>query len=173
VSSAIVDGQVCSLHVLDTAGLDIYEQLDDQWLQSAEGLILVYSISSRSSFIQIQNLIERRMRILVSPPRSDPPPAVVAPVMLVGSQCDKDDREVSTQEGHGLAQKWGYGFVEASAKGPKNVDMAFHNVVRRLRLGEMIGRKRPHSESGEFGVSAAERSIGCNNFRDQLNLTRT
>jgi GTPase KRas protein len=60
VNTAIIDGQTCSLHLLDTAGLDVYEQLDDQWIRDAEGLVLVYSISSKSSFVRIQSLIERR-----------------------------------------------------------------------------------------------------------------
>jgi GTPase SAR1 family protein len=63
--------------------------------------------------------------------------AVVVPIMLVGNQCDKHNREVSTRKAHALAQKWGYGFVETSAKNPENVEMAFYNVVRRSRLGEM------------------------------------
>ena len=152
MNPAIIDGQSCSLHVLDTAGLDVYKQLADQWIRDAEGLVLVYSISSRSSFVQIQNLIERRYGTLGFSSCSDPPPAVVVPIMLVGNQCDKHNREVSTREAYALAQKWGYGFVETSAKNPENVEMAFYNVVRRLRFGEMQGRKRSQSQSTESGV---------------------
>jgi GTPase SAR1 family protein len=86
--------------------------------------------------------------------------------MLVGNQCDKHNREVSTQEAYALAQKWGYGFVETSAKNPENVEMAFYNVVRRLRLGEMHGRKRSQSQSTESGVSTVkEESIEGGKFR--------
>jgi GTPase KRas protein len=152
LNPAIIDGQSCSLHVLDTAGLDVYKQLADQWIRDAEGLVLVYSISSRSSFVQIQNLIERRYGTLGFSSCSDPPPAVVVPIMLVGNQCDKHNREISTQEAYALAQKWGYGFVETSAEKPENVEMAFYNVVRRLRLGEMQGRKCSQSQSTESGV---------------------
>ena len=116
--------------------------------------MLVYSVSSRSSFVQIQNLIETRYGTLGFSSCSYPPLVVVVPIMLVGNQFDKHNREISTQEVYVLAQKWGYGFVETSAKNPENVEMAFYNVVRRLRLGEMQGQKRSQSQSTESGVPA-------------------
>jgi hypothetical protein len=45
-----------------------------------------------------QSLIERRNGFLGSSSRSDPPPAIVVPIMLVGNQCDKHNREVFTRK---------------------------------------------------------------------------
>jgi hypothetical protein len=85
--------------------------------------------------------------------------------MLVGNQCDKHNREVSTREACALAHKWGYGFVETSAKKPENVEMAFYNVVRRLRLGDMPeGPKRPESQSTESSVPTVRQSIEWSNL---------
>jgi GTPase KRas len=42
------------LEVLDTAGQEEYTALRDQWIRDGEGFVLVYSITSRPSFVRIQ-----------------------------------------------------------------------------------------------------------------------
>jgi hypothetical protein len=54
-------------------------------------------------------------------------------MMLVGSNSERVDREVSTQEGSDLAKKLKCNFVEASAKNCISVEEAFYDVVRQLR----------------------------------------
>jgi GTPase KRas protein len=131
------------LEVLDTAGQEEYTALRDQWIRDGEGFVLVYSISSRSSFTRIQKFHHQIQRVKESSsspssyPGSPlsaiaPPPHV--PVMLVGNKSDRvTEREVSTQEGHALARELGCDFVEASAKNCINVEKAFYDVVRQLR----------------------------------------
>lgn len=131
------------LEVLDTAGQEEYTALRDQWIRDGEGFVLVYSISSRSSFTRIQKFHHQIQRVKESSssPSSYPgsplsaiaPPGNV-PVMLVGNKSDRvTEREVSTQEGHALARELGCEFVEASAKNCINVEKAFYDVVRLLR----------------------------------------
>lgn len=136
------------LEVLDTAGQEEYTALRDQWIRDGEGFVLVYSISSRSSFARIQKFHHQIQRVKESSlsgsptypgsPLSSssvgPGPYGPAPVMLVGNKCDRvTEREVSTQEGSALARELGCEFVEASAKNCINVEKAFYDVVRQLR----------------------------------------
>lgn len=140
---AVIDNQACMLEVLDTAGQEEYTALRDQWIRDGEGFILVYSISSRSSFTRIKrfhNQIQRVKESTASSPSypgspiSAANPAAPVPIMLVGNKSDRiAEREVSTQEGHALARELGCEFVEASAKNYINVDKAFYDVVRILR----------------------------------------
>lgn len=59
--------------------------------------------------------------------------------MLVGNKCDKSfEREVSKEEGAVLAQQFGCGFMEASAKTAQNVEHIFINIVRSLRAPRVI-----------------------------------
>ena len=59
--------------------------------------------------------------------------------MLVGNKCDKTyDREVSKEEGAALAQSFGCGFIETSAKTAQNVDRLFMNLIRSLRQTHSI-----------------------------------
>ncbi|KMU80012.1 GTPase HRas [Coccidioides immitis RMSCC 3703] len=137
------------LEVLDTAGQEEYTSLRDQWIRDGEGFVLVYSITSRSSFTSIQKFYNQIQLVKESASSGSPtgagylssqmngsnsgPPQPV-PVMLVGNKCDKAvERAVSSQEGYGLARDLGCEFVEASAKNCINVEKAFFDVVRLLR----------------------------------------
>jgi GTPase KRas protein len=131
------------LEVLDTAGQEEYTALRDQWIRDGEGFVLVYSISSRSSFTRIQRFHNQIQRVKESSasspsyagsPISAVAPSAPVPIMLVGNKSDRvTEREVSTQEGHALARELGCEFVEASAKNCINVEKAFYDVVRQLR----------------------------------------
>ncbi|KAI9759915.1 MAG: Ras GTPase ras2 [Candelina submexicana] len=144
-----IDHQSCMLEVLDTAGQEEYTALRDQWIRDGEGFVLVYSISSRSTFTRIQRFHNQIQRVKESVSASSPsttiytgqslnstplPPAGPVPIMLVGNKSDRvTEREVSTQEGQALARDLGCEFVEASAKNCINVERAFYDVVRLLR----------------------------------------
>jgi GTPase KRas protein len=153
------------LEVLDTAGQEEYIALRDQWIRDGEGFVLVYSISSRSSFQRIQKFHSQIQRVKEtsmagsptypgSPMSASMPVYGHAPVMLVGNKCDRvTEREVSTQEGQALAKELGCDFLEASAKNCVNVEKAFFDVVRQLRRQRHGGRsntdkREPRSRTG-------------------------
>ena len=144
------------LEVLDTAGQEEYTALRDQWIRDGEGFVLVYSISSRSSFTRIKvfhHQIQRVKESCASSPSYPGSPISTAssqlpvPIMLVGNKSDRvTEREVSTQEGHALARDLGCEFVEASAKNCFNVEKAFYDVVRILRRQrQQVSRPSPSS----------------------------
>lgn len=150
----VIDGFSCMLEVLDTAGQEEYTALRDQWIRDGEGFVLVYSISSRSSFTRLPRFHNQILRVKESAGASGSPmanyggspgmynstSALEVPIMLVGNKSDRvTEREVSTQEGHALARELGCEFVEASAKNCVNVERAFFEVVRILRKQRNIG----------------------------------
>jgi len=118
------------LEVLDTAGQEEYIALRDLWIRDGEGFVIVYSITSRSSFTRVKRFHHQVQRIKETASSTGPP----VPIMLVGNNIEREfEREVSTQEGHALARELGCEFVEASAKNCINVEKAFYDVVRLLR----------------------------------------
>jgi GTPase KRas protein len=145
------------LEVLDTAGQEEYTALRDQWIRDGEGFVLVYSISSRSSFTRIRKFHHQIQRVkdsCASSPSYPGSPIAAAnlqapvPIMLVGNKSDRvTEREVSTQEGHSLARELGCEFVEASAKNCINVEKAFYDVVRILRA-QRLQASRPSQPTG-------------------------
>lgn len=166
------------LEVLDTAGQEEYTALRDQWIRDGEGFVLVYSISSRSSFTRIPRFHNQILRVKESAGTGGSPlanynnsnamysggsPATGSvPIMLVGNKSDKvTEREVSTQEGHALARELGCEFVEASAKNCVNVERAFFEVVRLLRRQRNVGGPRRNTGTGDPGdMGAAQGARG-------------
>ncbi|KAH8655671.1 ras-2 protein [Xylariales sp. PMI_506] len=152
----VIDGQVCILEILDTAGQEEYTALRDQWIRGGEGFLLVYSISSRSSFNRISQFHHQIQRVKESVSSCQShlgAPKIAAitgpvPIMLVGNKSDRiTEREVSTQEGHSLARELGCEFVEASAKSGGNVEKAFYDVVRLLRRNRQAALARMQKPS--------------------------
>ncbi|KAJ7766047.1 ras protein [Mycena metata] len=122
--SFVLDDRICYVEVLDTAGVEEYANLRDQWVREGQAFILVYSIVSRSSFDRLEGLHQAVRRV-----KGDD-----AIFLLVGNKCDMvDGREVSKEDGESLARQFGCAFIETSAKTAQNVDRAFKSVVRALR----------------------------------------
>ncbi|KAI9848457.1 MAG: Ras GTPase ras2 [Sclerophora amabilis] len=174
------------LEVLDTAGQEEYTALRDQWIRDGEGFVLVYSISSRSSFTRISKFHSHVQRVKESSSAVSPSsmgysggysvsgmgspasmtlassaPRGQVPIMLVGNKSDRvTEREVSTQEGQALARDLGCDFVEASAKNCINVEKAFYDVVRALkRQRQQANPKASGSKSGNLG-GGGSRDLG-------------
>ena len=115
----------------------------------AQGIILVYSVTSRSSFERIENFYQSMRKI-----KGDNPI-----FMLVGNQCDlTHERQVSKADGAALARRYGCDFIETSAKTTQNVERLFINVVRSLRQFETSGNESKQ----ERRQSAKEERKPCN-----------
>ncbi|KAI8816519.1 small G-protein Ras2 [Fimicolochytrium jonesii] len=121
----VIDDQPCILEVLDTAGQEEYTALRDQWIRDGEGFLLVYSITSRSTFERVERFKQQINRVKDTDE---------VPMILIGNKCDRvAEREVSKEEGQHLARKLNCDFMESSAKTCLNVDKAFYQVVRAIR----------------------------------------
>ena len=121
----VIDDESCLLEILDTAGQEEFTALRDQWIRDCEGFVIIYSITSRSSFEQVSTFKEQVMRVK---------DVDSLPMMLVGNKCDLENkREVSTTEGQDLARAFGAQFKEASAKTRINVEEVFYDLVRSIR----------------------------------------
>ncbi|RHZ76323.1 hypothetical protein Glove_199g44 [Diversispora epigaea] len=104
----VIDDQPCVLEVLDTAGQEEYCALRDQWIRDGEGFLLVYSISSRSTFERVERFYDQILRVKDTES---------VPIMLVGNKCDKiTEREVSREEGMNMAKRLKCEFIESSGK---------------------------------------------------------
>ena len=96
-----IDGQVERLDILDTAGQEEYNSMRDMWYQSGEGFLLIYSITNRSTFEELDEVYKE---ILMA---KDPIPEGGVPVVLVGNKCDLEkERDVTMEEGQAMAKAW-------------------------------------------------------------------
>jgi hypothetical protein len=102
--------------------------------RNCHGFILVYSITSRSSFERVERYYQDMVRTKRGAPK----------FILVGNKVDKlNQREVTSDEGFALARQYGCRFFETSAKTRVNVEEAFTCLVRTLRDSETTKPETP------------------------------
>ncbi|KAJ3279345.1 Ras GTPase [Blyttiomyces sp. JEL0837] len=136
-----IDGENAVLDVLDTAGQEEYSAMREQYMRSGEGFLLVYSITSRSSFEEIYQFHQQILRVKDRD---------WFPVVLVGNKADlENERAVGVQEGREAARAFGCTFLETSARARVNVDEAFFALVRAIR-----------DEGAAGGVSSGAGNVG-------------
>jgi len=120
-----IDDETCLLDILDTAGQEEYSAMRDQYMRTGQGFILVYAITSRSSFDEIASFREQILRVKDKDK---------VPMVLVGNKCDlESERQVTTSEVQELAKSFGCPFFESSAKTRVNVEESFYGLVREIR----------------------------------------
>jgi len=103
------------------------------FFRDGEGFLLVYSISSRSTFERVERFRDQITRVKDTDN---------VPLMLVGNKCDKiTEREVSREEGMNMARKLKCEFIESSVVSDVNVERAFYTVVRMIRANRDNQRK--------------------------------
>ncbi|KAH8853516.1 Ras-related protein isoform 2 [Schistosoma japonicum] len=108
-----IDSQQCMLEILDTAGTEQFTAMRDLYMKNGQGFLLVYSITSQTTFTDLEDLREQILRVK---------DVDEFPLTLVGNKCDlEDERSVGKEQGQNLAKKWNCQFMETSAKSRINV----------------------------------------------------
>jgi len=123
VKTISVDGNRAKLAIWDTAGQERFRTLTPSYYRGAQGCILVYDVSSKQTF---QRLDAWLSELETFSTKHD----IVK--MLVGNKIDKDNREVSREEGLKFARKHRMLFIEASAKTKEGVQCAFEELVEKI-----------------------------------------
>ncbi|KAF9295286.1 Ras- protein Rab-18 [Mortierella antarctica] len=119
-----VEGKKYKLTIWDTAGQERFRTLTSSYYRGAQGVILVYDVSNRDSFNDLQTWFNELDTYCSSK-------EVVR--MIVGNKVDKESsREVSRQEGQEFARKLQTLFVECSAKTKLGVQQAFDELVQQI-----------------------------------------
>ncbi|KAJ8603826.1 hypothetical protein CTAYLR_000258 [Chrysophaeum taylorii] len=135
-----VDGRPIKLQIWDTAGQERFRSLTANFFGKADGFVVCFDVSNRTSFGHIRNWIsdvQQHKRGEVD-------------VALCGCKCDVEARvrEVSEQEARGLADEFKVPYYEASAKMNTNVAQTFEElaekVVRRKLASGATGGSSPN-----------------------------
>jgi GTPase KRas protein len=131
-----IDGETCLLDILDTAGQEEYSAMRDQYMRTGEGFVIVYSVTSRSSFDEASTIYDQVRRVK---------DADRLPVVLCANKCDLErDRQVSRAEGEELAKRWQViRFIRAMSRtGPASSSSAAASSSKKPGfLGKLFGQK--------------------------------
>uniref|UniRef100_A0A6B2EF17 Ras-related protein Rab-43 n=1 Tax=Phlebotomus kandelakii TaxID=1109342 RepID=A0A6B2EF17_9DIPT len=148
MKSINIEGKKIKLQIWDTAGQERFRTITQSYYRSANGVIIVYDITKRSSFLNLQRWIEEVRRYTAS--------SVI--LILIGNKCDMESlREVEFSEAEAMCE-----FVpeilfvmETSAKENTNVEEAFMCLANELKrrhdsinadneeAGIVLGKSKP------------------------------
>ena len=109
----------------------------DSYMRMGQGFLLVYSITSRQSFTELDSFAQQILRVK---------DVDRAPMVVVGNKSDLEvgilhhpilrlqgERQIYAHEGAEYAKRIGCPFIETSAKCNTNVDLIFEQITREIR----------------------------------------
>ncbi|KAM9482751.1 uncharacterized protein rab44 [Clarias gariepinus] len=131
VQTVTFGSRTVKLYVWDTAGQERYHSITKQVFHKAQGLLLMYDITSSQSF--------QAVRAWISQIQENAPSDVI--LMLLGNKNDRTDRKVQLKEGEDLSKEYNIDFMECSAATGENVleslkTLAWLLVKQRVRKEE-------------------------------------
>jgi Ras-related protein Rab-6A len=132
-----LEDRTVRLQLWDTAGQERFRSLIPSYIRDSSVAVVVYDVSSRSSFQNVTRWIEEV--------RAERGSDVV--IALVGNKTDLvDRREVSVEEGDQRAREQDVLFVETSAKAGFNVKALFRKIAAALPRIEETSKNKPRHE---------------------------
>ena len=107
--------------IWDSIGAERFSSTVISTAKNAQGLLFTYDITSRRTFKDLDEWINKIQNISEFP------------IIIVGCKVDLEDkREVSTEEGHTFAAKYKCPFFETSARTGKGVKEAFSALIQKV-----------------------------------------
>lgn len=136
------------IDILDTAGQEEFNAMQDQWMREGKGFLLVYSCDSKQSFEEIKTL---RKKILRCRDDGKDNSNTFVPMVIAGNKCDLPDpmKQVKKSDGERMASGWEeVKFIETSAKDQINNIECFYMVVKEIWRAEEEKNKTGPAEEG-------------------------
>ena len=119
-----INNQDIILNIIDTAGQEEFYALRDQYIRSGDGYIIVFSITSVTSFLEV-NAIKEQLNMILDVDNN-----TLIPIILVGNKCDLEEyRQVPSLDAQRLAEEWRVKYFETSAKNKTNINRIFEELV--------------------------------------------
>ena len=118
------------VQIWDTAGQERYKSITNAYYKGAKGAFVVYDISKKETFDNINKWIEE----LKNNGDSD------VCILLIGNKCDlEDERQVTQDDALKKAEQFDIAFLETSALQAVNIEKAFNNMIEQISKKINIG----------------------------------
>ncbi|XP_044232145.1 ras-related protein Rab-15 isoform X2 [Thunnus albacares] len=160
MKTLVIDGIKVRIQIWDTAGQERYQTITKQYYRRAQGIFLVYDITSERSFQHIMKWasdVDEVQKI------------------LVGNKSDEvDKRQVATEQGIKLAKAYGMDFFETSAFTNHNITETFTRLAEqvlaankkdldllRMSINDELNLAALEEEEGLCDSAAGDQGKGC------------
>jgi len=145
-----VDGKTVKLQIWDTAGQERFRTITSAYYRGADGIIMVYDVTSAESFEHVGDWLGEVDRYASEGTCK----------LLVGNKSDMETKAVTTEKAKEYADSLGVPFLETSAKNATNVEEAFLTMAGELiRLREASAGAAP--AKGGIKLSGGSKGKKC------------
>ncbi len=127
-----IDNKIIRIKIWDTAGQERYKALTKCFFQKAQGVILVFDVTTRKTFDDLKFWIESI--------NSNVYDNESIPIVIFGNKIDLQKREVTKKEATDFAEKNNFEYYETSAKTGEGVDNAIKELAKKVM--NSIGKKK-------------------------------
>ena len=143
----------------DTQGQERYRALSYNFIKNADGIILMYDITSQTSFDSISEWMDNIRK------HKDEG----FPIVLVGNKYDlEEDRVISKEEGEELAKKYGLPFYETSSKDNINIEESCLDLINKAIIEkekELENGLRPNNtlklDKSKISINKKQQKSNC------------
>merc|ERR1719221_421567 len=147
-----VRGKKLKLALWDTAGQERFRTLTSSYYRGAQGIILVYDCTQKSTFEHIKFWQDEVRKYSTNQD---------AILMLVANKVDLEGPQVSRQEGEEFAFANSMMFIETSAKTRQGIKQAFEEVVFKiLDTPSLLQSSQPTGARQVTGAASSEAGAG-------------
>ncbi|XP_063303862.1 EF-hand calcium-binding domain-containing protein 4B [Pelobates fuscus] len=127
VKTVTVDNSQIALQLWDTAGQERYRSITKQFFRKADGVIIMYDITSKDTFTSVRQWLSS----------VEEAAGENIPILMLGNKIDiEKEREVPLGLGEHLAKDYNFMFNECSAYTGHNVTESILNLARILKEQE-------------------------------------
>ncbi|KAK3886756.1 hypothetical protein Pcinc_004119 [Petrolisthes cinctipes] len=158
MKTLIIDGKKVKLQIWDTAGQERFRTITQSYYRSANGVVIVYDITKRSSFLSINRWLDEVRKYTHTH----------VSIILIGNKCDLATlREVDMEEAErtfgGAEERPGgvEGILEVSAKENTNVEEVFLHLATQLKNSHEASKELIRSDLLKLGNTEPMNTHRC------------
>ena len=150
-----INNESIEIQIVDTAGEEDYQNMLDQWIDVADGFLLVFAINDKDTF----NVLDEKYKRIAKHKEKN------VPIVLVGNKCDlENERAVTKEEANEKANAWKAKYIETSALTDvnKNCKEPFIQCAKAIK-DNMVnkGKKELKEISDEGDDENGNKKPGC------------
>eukprot|EP00979_Chaetoceros_neogracilis_P006927 scaffold1406_cov284-Chaetoceros_neogracile.AAC.30 len=146
-----IDKKTVKLQIWDTAGQERFRTITSAYYRGADGIIMVYDVTSQDSFDHVNDWLKEVNRYASEGTCK----------LLVGNKSDRSTEKVVTKEqAKEFADDIGVPFLETSAKSAANVEEAFLTMASELIKQRIArgGNEKETNDNGGIDLKAGEKA---------------